>query len=216
MESLILYGIPVILAYLTGAIPTSIWVGRAFYGIDIREHGSGNAGASNTMRILGARAAIPVLLFDIFKGWLAVKYGTIFHSFPSGSQNLESFGILLGLLAVIGHIFPVYEGFRGGKGVATVFGVLLAIHPTATLCAGGVFILAVAITRIISVGSMSAGISFPFWIIMVFNSDNPWLNGFSLAVAVLLLVTHRENIGRLWRGEEKKAGFLVRNKEGKS
>jgi len=148
----------------------------------------------------------------MFKGWMAVYYARLFHSFEAGSQNLESFGIFLGALAVAGHIFPVYAGFRGGKGVATVFGALLAIHPFATLAAGGSFIVAVAITRIISVGSMVAGISFPIWIILVFKTDNPVLLGFSLIVALGLLATHHQNIGRLLRGEEKKASWLVRKK----
>lgn len=200
-------------AYLTGAIPTSIWTGRAFYGIDIREHGSGNAGAANTLRVLGPKAGIPVLLFDIFKGWLAVSFAFWFSKFPAGSEQEASLAIVLGALAVLGHIFPVYEGFRGGKGVATVFGVLLAIHPLATLSAGGVFLLAVSITKIISVGSMLSGLSFPVFIILVFGSRHPYLNLFSLAVAILLLITHRKNIVRLLRGEEKKASFFSRKKK---
>ncbi len=199
-----------VLAYLTGAIPTSVWVGKLVHGTDVREHGSGNAGASNTMRVLGLKTGIPVLVFDVFKGWLSVQYATLFHLFPKGSEAYINIALVLGILAVIGHIFPVYAGFRGGKGVATIFGVLFAIQPLATLCAAGIFLLVLVIFQIFSVGSMVAGLSFPVWIIFVFHSHYLWLNIFSIMVSVLLIVTHRKNIGRLIRGEEHHATFLFR------
>jgi len=203
----------VLLAYLTGAIPTSIWVGKVFFQIDIRDHGSGNAGASNTMRTLGLKAGIPVLIFDILKGWLAVSYARVFHVYPLGSEALVNFSLLLGFVAVLGHIFPVYAGFRGGKGVATIFGVLLALHPLGTLCGGGVFLVFLLTTRYFSVGSMMAGISFPVWIILVFKSPHTLLNIFSLIVAAGLIITHRKNIVRLWNGNENRADFLFRKKK---
>ncbi len=204
-----------VLAYLTGAIPTSVWAGRIFFGIDVREHGSGNAGASNTMRVLGMKTGLPVLVFDIFKGWMAVEYARIFHLFPAGTESFVNSGLILGVLAITGHIFPVFAGFRGGKGVATVFGVLFALQPLATLCAAGVFLIFLLGFRIFSVGSMVAGISFPLFIILVFHSDYAFLNIFSVVISVLLIVTHRKNIGRLLRGEENKATFLFkRQKDG--
>jgi glycerol-3-phosphate acyltransferase PlsY len=203
----------ILLAYLTGAIPTSIWVGKVFFSLDIRDHGSGNAGASNTMRILGLKVGVPVLVFDIFKGWLAVYYARLFSVYDIGSNAFINFSILLGVLAVIGHIFPVYAQFNGGKGVATIFGVLLALHPLGTLCGGGVFLIFLWLTKYFSVGSMMAGISFPIWIILVFKSDFLYLNIFSILVAVGLLITHQKNILRLLRGEENKATFLFKTKD---
>lgn len=201
-----------VLAYLTGSIPTAVWVGKIFFRIDIRDHGSGNAGATNTMRVLGVKTGIPVLLFDIFKGWLAVKYAVIFNVFPPGTSSFTNLSISLGVLAVLGHIFPVYAGFRGGKGVASIFGVLLALSPLATLCAGGIFLTSLIITKYVSVSSILAGISFPVWIIWVFRTEFLSLQIFSFVVAVLLIITHKKNIQRLLKGEENKASFLFRKK----
>ncbi len=212
MNTLVLILIVLLLAYLTGAIPTSVWVGRWFFQLDIREHGSGNAGATNTMRVLGVKTGLPVLIFDIFKGWLAVRYVLIFNVYPFGSQEWMNLSIVLGILAVLGHIFPVYIGFRGGKGVASIFGVLLALAPIPTLCAGGVFLILLIAFKYVSVGSVAAGISFPVWIWIVFSSPYTSLKWFSLLVAFLLLFTHRKNIHRLLKGEENKATFLFKKK----
>ncbi len=202
-----------VLAYLTGSIPTSVWVGKIFHGTDVREHGSGNAGASNTMRVLGVKTGIPVLIFDVFKGWISVKYAALFSLYPVYTESYTNIAILLGILAVTGHIFPVYAGFRGGKGVATIFGVLFAIQPVATLCAAGVFLVFLLIFKIFSVASMLAGLSFPVWIIVIFHSHHILLNIFSVMVSVLLIVTHRKNIGRLIHGEEKRATFLFKKRD---
>ena len=195
-------------AYLIGAIPTSVWVGRIFYRIDIRDYGSGNAGATNFMRVLGLRIGVLVLIFDIFKGWAAVSVIRLSGAFLPGTNQFLNLQIIMGIIAVIGHIYPVFVGFRGGKGVATIFGVLLALHPIATLCAGGVFIISLIISRYVSISSMLAGLSFPIWIMIVFNSPFLYLRLFSLMVSVLLIITHMKNIKKLIRGEEKKASFL--------
>lgn len=208
MHNIPQFFILIILAYLIGAIPTSVWVGRLFYSIDIRNYGSGNAGATNFMRVLGVRIGIPVLVFDIFKGWAAVNIIHFFKVFQFGTDQFVNVQIILGITAVIGHIYPVYVDFRGGKGVATIFGVLLALHPVATLCAGGVFILSLLFTKYVSVSSMLAGLSFPLWIILVFNSPYFYLRIFSLVVSVLLIITHMKNIKKLFKGEEKKASFI--------
>lgn len=212
METAVLMVISFLLAYLTGAIPTSVWVGKIFFNIDIREHGSGNAGATNMMRVLGVKTGLPVLLFDIFKGWLAVKYASLLKVYPEGISELMLLSIGLGVIAVIGHIYPVYAGFRGGKGVASIFGVLLALNLLATLCAAGVFFLSLFITRYVSVSSMLAGISFPIWIVFIFSTDFLSLKIFSVLVALLLIITHKSNIKRLIKGEENRADFLFTRK----
>lgn len=196
-----------ILAYLVGAIPTSIWVGKIFYKIDIRNFGSGNAGASNAIRVFGTPVGLFVLVFDMFKGYAAVNLIQLFSFLDPATPQYVNVQIILGIAAVLGHIYPVYAGFRGGKGVATVFGVLLALQPFATLCAAGVFLIAFFITRYSSVGSILAGLSFPIWIIVVFKSENLQLNIFSVLVGILLIYTHRKNVVRLWNGNENKTLF---------
>lgn len=193
-----------ILAYLLGSIPTAVWIGKRFHGIDVREHGSGNAGATNTIRVLGWKTGLPVMLIDVAKGWLAAMLPRFLHLAPAESALLTDLQILTGLTAIMGHIFPVFAGFRGGKGVATVFGTLLAINPALTLVCIGVFLIVLLLTGIVSVSSMSAGIAFPVFLFTVFNTPSVFLKVFSVFIAVALLVTHRNNIKRLLKGEEKK------------
>ena len=201
-----------ITAYLIGAIPTSIWVGKLFFNMDIRDYGSGNAGATNVMRVFGPPIGIPVLLIDIFKGFFAVKFINLFPSFIPGSNGFVNMQIVMGILAVIGHIFPVYAGFRGGKGVATIFGVLLALSPLSTICAVGIFLIVLMLTKYVSVSSILAGVSFPLWIIAIFPTSFLSLGIFSGAVAFVIIITHRKNIRRLMHGEESKASFLFRHR----
>lgn len=198
----------IVLAYLIGSVPTSVWVGRHFFDIDIREHGSGNAGATNTIRVLGLKTGLPVLFFDVFKGWLAVNLIHLTHFYEPGTIQFVNAQIILGLAAVLGHIFPVYVGFRGGKGVATLLGLVLAIQPVPTLIALAIFIITLFVTKYVSLSSIMAGISFPVLIIAVFKTDIPSLVIFSLLATLLLILTHRKNIGRLIRGEEAKAKFI--------
>jgi len=196
-----------ILAYLLGAIPTSIWIGKVFYKIDIREHGSGNAGASNAIRVFGPAVGILVLVLDMLKGFAAVFLVKFYSFVHPGTPEYINIQIILGIAAVLGHIYPVYAGFRGGKGVATVFGVLLALHPFATLCAAGVFLISFFITHYSSVGSILAGLSFPVFIIFVFDTPYLHLKIFSGLVSLLLIYTHRKNVVRLWKGIENKTNF---------
>ncbi len=212
MEHFIDFFIMLVLAYLIGAIPTSIWIGKIFYRIDIREFGSGNAGASNAIRVFGPVVGIFVLVMDMFKGFAAV-YLVNFYSFVhKSSPEFVNIQIILGIAAVLGHIYPVYEGFRGGKGVATVFGVLIGLHPLATLCAAGVFLIGFFSTRYSSVGSILAGLSFPIWIILVFHTPYLHLKIFSGMVSALIIFTHRKNIVRLWNGQENKTSFSSKSK----
>jgi glycerol-3-phosphate acyltransferase PlsY len=196
--------IAAVLAYLLGSIPSAVWIGKRFHNIDVREHGSGNAGTTNTIRVLGWTTGIPVLLIDIAKGWLASMLPVFFHLALIGSALMTNLQLIAGIIAIIGHIFPVFAGFRGGKGVATVFGVFLALQPLLTICVMGVFLTVLFITGIVSVSSMSAGVSFPVLLFVFFDTPSVLFKIFAIIVGAALLVTHRENIRRIWRGEEKK------------
>ncbi|NLV18006.1 MAG: glycerol-3-phosphate 1-O-acyltransferase PlsY [Bacteroidetes bacterium] len=198
------YIILIVTAYILGSIPSAVWAGRFFHGVDVREHGSGNAGTTNVIRVLGWKTGIPVLIIDMIKGWAATMLPALFHIAEPESTNIIVFQIIAGLTAITGHIFPVFAGFRGGKGVATMFGVLIGIHPLLTLACFGVFLVVFASTGIVSVSSMSAGIAFPVLLLTVFHTPSDALKIFSVIIGIALIITHRKNIGRLIRGEEKK------------
>lgn len=193
-----------ILSYLAGSIPSAVWAGRIFHGIDIREHGSGNAGATNTIRVLGWKTGVPVLVFDLAKGWLAASLPVFLNAATAGSQQMTALQIACGVAAIIGHVFPVFAGFHGGKGVATTFGVLLALYPLLTLSCAGIFLVVLLISNYVSLSSMAAGIMFPILLMTVFHTPSLLLKIFSIVIAIALVITHRKNIGRLVRGEEKK------------
>lgn len=197
-------------AYLLGSIATAVWTGKIFHGIDIRKHGSGNAGATNMIRVLGWKTGIPVLLIDVLKGWLAAMLPVFLNIAARDTAILTNLQILAGTVAVIGHIFPVFAGFRGGKGVATITGVLLAIHPLLTLSCLAVFICIILITGYVSVSSMSAGVAFPVLLNVFFDTPSVFFRIFSVVVAIVLLFTHRKNIRRLMKGEESK---FIRKKQ---
>jgi len=197
-------------AYILGSIPTAVWIGKAVKGVDVREHGSKNAGATNTMRVLGVRTGIPVLLVDVFKGFAAVKLALLSLTFETGTNAFVTFQLVFGAFAVLGHIFPVFAGFRGGKGVAAIVGVLLALHWQATLIAIAVFLIALVISKYVSLSSLMMGLSFPVSVIFLFKTDSISLKIFSVIVCILLFVTHRKNISRLLNGNENKATFLFR------
>jgi len=196
--------ITLVLAYLLGSIATAVWVGKIFHNIDVREHGSGNAGATNVIRVLGWGTGIPVLLLDVLKGWCAAMLPVFFNLAGEGSALLTDLHIAAGVAAVLGHIFPVFAGFRGGKGVATIFGVMLAIHPAVTLSCLGIFLIVLFASSYVSLASMSAGVAFPILLMLIFGTPSAVLRIFSVIVAVALLFTHRKNIKRLLRGEESK------------
>ena len=193
-----------VLAYLLGSIPTAVWIGKKFHNIDVREHGSGNAGATNVIRVLGWKTGLPVLVIDLGKGWLAAMLPVFFSMAAHDTALLTNLQILTGVTAIIGHIFPLFAGFRGGKGVATVFGVLLALQPVLTFSCIGVFLVVLLITGIVSVSSMSAGIAFPIFLFLLFDTPSLFFKIFSVLVAIALLVTHRNNIRRLLKGQESK------------
>jgi glycerol-3-phosphate acyltransferase PlsY len=177
-------------------------VGKAFYRIDIREHGSGNAGATNTIRILGWKAGLPVFIFDVFKGWLAVSLADFFLSSRVAPENLVYFSIGLAASVVLGHIFPVFAGFRGGKGVATLLGIGIALYPVTVWIVLAVFLAVLMISGYVSLGSISASILFPFIDYFLMHQESMWLTAVSILVAIFVPLTHRNNIRRLLKGEE--------------
>jgi len=206
--------IEVVLAYLIGSVNPAVWIGNTFYKVDIRKHGSGNAGATNVIRVLGYKAGIPVLLFDVFKGWFAVQLVTMFHAGVTTEENLIYVKIALALAAVIGHVFPVFASFKGGKGVGTLAGAGIAVFPLPFLCVLGVFIITLAISRYVSLSSLLAGLSLPFFVLFFTHPFHPGLMILALMVAVFIPVTHRKNIRRLLKGEENKFDFKRKKKEG--
>ncbi len=197
----------VLLAYLTGAFPSAVWVGKTFYKIDVREFGSGNAGATNTFRVLGKKAGIPVLIMDIFKGWLSVNYISFLTNIPESAEAVFEIKLAFGIAAVIGHLFPVYTGFRGGKGIATLLGLLIGLHAAAALYSILVFVIVFVTSKYVSLGSIIASIAFPILVILILGSTNVSLNLFAFFVPILSLITHQKNIERLLRGEETKVKF---------
>jgi glycerol-3-phosphate acyltransferase PlsY len=204
--------IALILAYLMGSIPSAVWIGKTLYGVDVRDFGSGNSGATNTFRVLGKRAGLIVLSIDILKGWLAVVMAGFISEAPAGTSAFVDLQIVLGVASVIGHIFPVFAGFRGGKGIATLFGVILAAHPLACMISLGVFLLIFLSFRYVSLGSISAAIAFPISVITVFGDKVvPSMVIFSIMVAILVMITHQKNIERLIRREESKMNLVKRS-----
>lgn len=199
--------VQVLLAYLIGSIPSAVWIGKALYGIDVRKHGSGNAGATNVIRVLGYKAGIPVLLFDVFKGWFAVFLTSLFPDQGLTPDQLVFIEISAGVAAALGHVFPVFAGFRGGKGVGTMAGVGIALYPLALLCVLGIFIAVLAISRYVSLSSCLAATLFPLIVVFLTGERHAGLIIMSVFVAVFVLFTHRANIGRLVRGEENKFNF---------
>lgn len=198
-------------AYLIGSFSSAVWIGRWFFDKDVRQFGSHNAGTTNTIRVLGVVPGVAVLLIDAFKGWAAVSLDVFFLT-PDTKAYEVWFDVSLAAAAVLGHVFPLYTGFKGGKGVATLLGVVLAIYPEACSSAVLVFALVFLTTRYVSLASILAAVSFPFLEIFVFKQTNMVLCGFSVFIALFILITHRKNIGRLLNGSELK--LELKNKNG--
>ena len=194
----------IILAYMLGSIPTSLIISKTQFNIDIRDYGSGNAGATNTFRVLGSRWGSIVMVLDMLKGLLAVKLALLLPFYVENDFARTNFQIGLGLAAVLGHIFPLWAEFRGGKGVATLFGLIIAISPWTALSCGGVFLLVLYLTRFVSLSSILASLAFPVFILVIFNVDNNAYRIFAIAVALLVILSHQKNIGRLFSGSESK------------
>jgi len=205
----------IVLAYLIGSIPSAIWVSKWFFGIDVRDYGSKNAGATNTFRVIGKKAGFPVLFFDILKGWASVTFFSKLSAYGMGTNQHINLQLAIGLAAVFGHVYPIYERFKGGKGVATLLGIVLAINLPAALVAFGVFLIIYVFSQYVSLGAISAAFCFPFITVFVFKAESTSLITFSIAISILVIYTHRKNIERLLRNEESKMPLNI-NKSKKS
>lgn len=195
-------------AYLLGSIPTAIWLGKAKYGIDVREHGSNNAGATNTFRVLGKKPGVIVLFIDILKGFIAVFLPFIFGIGEWGSNHLIEVQLVAALCAVSGHVLPVFANFRGGKGVATSLGVIVGVHPIAAGICVAVFLIVFVISKYVSLGAMIAACCFPILLAFYFKVDSVWLLSFSVLLSAVVVYVHKKNIGRLLRKEENKMNLF--------
>src|SRR6185503_681308 len=198
----------IVLAYLIGSIPTAVWVSKYFFGIDIRDYGSGNSGATNTFRTLGPNWGSIVMVVDMMKGIFAVKLIYLLPYYLDHETQMINLQIGLGLAAVVGHIFPIWADFRGGKGIATLFGMVLGIQANVAVCCVGVFLLVLYLTRFVSLSSILASIAFPIFILVIFNEPEPLYRIFAIAVGLLVILTHQKNIGRLLKGNESKVPIL--------
>jgi len=198
----------ILFAYLIGSIPTAVWISRYFFGVDIRDYGSGNSGATNTFRVLGPKWGCIVMSVDVLKGVIATSLYIVLPFYMHNEWDRTNLMVGLGLAAVVGHIFPLWADFRGGKGVATLFGMILAIQPLVALYCVGVFLLCLYLTRFVSLSSILASIAFAVLILFIFNEKEPLYRAFAIAVALLVILTHQKNISRLLRGSESKIPIL--------
>ncbi len=206
----------IILAYFIGSIPTAIIISKAFFNIDIREYGSGNMGATNTFRVLGPKFGTIVMIGDMLKGILAVALYNLLPYYLTNELDRTNLMIGLGLAAVIGHIYPVWADFRGGKGVATLFGMVLAIQPIVAINCVGVFLLVLYLTRYVSLSSILAGVALPICVLWIYNEQEVFYRVFAVAVAGLILLTHQKNISRLLKGNEGRVPILKHRDRRKS
>lgn len=208
-----------IAAYLLGSIPTAVWVSKYCYGFDIREKGSGNAGATNTFRVLGVKAGSFVMAVDILKGWLATSLADllIFINIVSYDEFILYktifYKMMFGTVAVIGHVFPIFAGLRGGKGVATILGMMLSIHAVITLLCVGVFLIVLLLSRYVSLGSLLGTLAFPLLLFIPrFKPDDPILIVFGFLLFTVVALTHQKNIVKLINGVENKANLKIRKR----
>lgn len=207
----ILIGVTGVGAYLIGSIPTAVWYGQGFFGVDVRQHGSGNAGATNVFRVLGKRAGTIVMLVDVIKGYTAaILASLLWYADVITKPDIMTFKIIFGLVAVIGHLYPVFAQFKGGKGVASLLGMMLAVHPEMAVVCIGIFLLVVIASQYVSLGSILAALAFPVLLLLrIFGEkESPLLIVFGFIVFLMVVLTHQKNIGRLWRGQENRTVLI--------
>ena len=198
----------IVVAYLIGSIPTAVWTSKLFFDVDIRDYGSGNSGATNTYRVLGPKWGTFVMITDMLKALVAVKLAFFLPYEAQTEFYLINMQLGLGLAAVVGHIFPVWAEFRGGKGVASLFGMVLGIQPNVALCCVGVFFLVLYATRWVSLSSILASMAFPIFILFIFNEPETLYLVFAIVVALLVLLTNKKNISRILKGNENRLPIL--------
>ena len=194
----------VLLAYFIGSIPSAIWVSKWFFGIDVRDYGSNNAGATNTFRVIGKFAGFTVLFFDILKGWVSVKLLTTLILYQTDSREFINMQLIVGITAVLGHVFPIYEKFQGGKGVATLMGIILAINFSAAIGCVIIFLVIFIFFSYVSLGAIVAAIFFPIITIFILRIESLSLIYFSIFISILVILTHKPNIYRLLNKDENK------------
>ncbi|MEO6583726.1 MAG: glycerol-3-phosphate 1-O-acyltransferase PlsY [Ferruginibacter sp.] len=206
----------IISAYLIGSIPTALIISKKYFDIDIREYGSGNMGATNTFRILGSKYGTIVMIFDIIKGITAVALYNLLPYYLTNELDRTNLMIGLGLSATLGHIYPIWAQFKGGKGVATLFGMILAIQPIVAVSCVGVFLLVLYLTRYVSLSSILAGVALPICVLWIYNEKEVFYRVFAVAVAGLIVLTHQKNLSRIFKGNESRVPILKHRDRRKS
>lgn len=199
-------------AYLLGSIPSSVWYGIGYLGVDVRKFGSKNAGATNTFRVLGKRAGTVVMLIDVLKGWTATMLAVLLYYFGLIThEQILTYQFIFGIVAIVGHIFPIYVNFKGGKGVATLLGMVLAVHPELALICITIFILTLIASQYVSLSSILATLAFPVLLLLgVFGKPEISLVVFGFAMFLMVVFTHQKNIVRLFNGSESRVKLFVR------
>ncbi|MEO7315970.1 MAG: glycerol-3-phosphate 1-O-acyltransferase PlsY [Ginsengibacter sp.] len=206
----------IIIAYLIGSIPTALIISKHFFNIDIREYGSGNMGATNTFRILGSKFGTIVMIGDMLKGVFAVALYSFLPYYLTNELDRTNFMLGLGIAAVVGHIYPIWAQFKGGKGVATLFGMVLAIQPIVAMNCVAVFLAVLFLTRYVSLSSIIAGVALPICVLWIYNEKEVFYRVFAVAVAALVVLTHQKNISRLLKGNESRVPILKHRDRKKS
>ena len=199
----------IVLAYLIGSIPTALWIGRSTHGVDIREHGSKNAGATNTFRILGRKCGWIVLTIDVLKGLAASSLPLIFAEDYSKNELLL-FQISASLVCIVGHIFPVFAQFRGGKGVASALGIIFGLNPFSACISVCIFLVVFLVSRYVSLGAIITSITYPFVSFFIVKEESSLMIIFTTLLGLLVVLAHWKNIRRLMNGAESKMNLLNR------
>ena len=206
----------IIIAYFIGSIPTALIISKHFFNIDIREYGSGNMGATNTFRILGSKFGTIVMVGDMLKGVFAVALYSFLPYYLTNEFDRTNFMLGLGIAAVVGHIYPIWAQFKGGKGVATLFGMVLAIQPMVAINCVAVFLAVLFLTRYVSLSSIIASVALPICVLWIYNEKEVFYRVFAVAVAALVVLTHQKNISRLLKGNESRVPILKHRDRKKS
>jgi glycerol-3-phosphate acyltransferase PlsY len=211
MEGLILILISASIGYLLGSIPTAVWISKAYFGIDVREHGSKNAGATNTFRVLGKKPGTIVLIIDIFKGIIASMFPIIFiEQYDLSYAMIISLRLISSISAMIGHVLPIFARFKGGKGVATSLGVLIGLQPLGALICLIVFLIVFISSRYVSLGAIISALLYPIIVSIVDPKVLLHEMIFTVILSSAVIFTHRKNITRLFKGEENKMNLFKR------